>query len=196
MFKVFSIFLYLHIVRNIKSDASKYEGRSRVITWAQRGAWRVFKVFTKSHQTESPRLIQIGLGFCGFPKIATYFLRFSQNLTESCRIWQNLTESLRIQQNLTESWRIPQIPAEFLRFRQIPFLQTSVDFCDPALSGDFFPSFAQQQELAHHPIVPHSFYACNLDPLAFVGKKSSKAKTGPQEITTSHYIAHLYLYCV
>ena len=190
MFKVFSIFLYLHIVRNIKSDASKYEGRSRVITWAQRGAWRVFKVFTKSHQTESPRLIQIGLGFCGFSKIPTYFLRFSQNPTK------NPSESSKVSQNPAESWRIPQIPAEFLRFRQIPFLQTSVDFCDPALSGDFFPSFAQQQDLAHHPIVPHSFYACNLDPLAFVGKKSSKAKTGPQEIYTSHYIAHLYLYCV
>ena len=114
MFKVFSIFLYLHIVRNIKSDASKYEGRSRVITWAQRGAWRVFKVFTKSHQTESPRLIQIGLGFCGFSKIPTYFLRFSQNLTKSHRIPQNPAKSHRILKNPTDSCWIPQIPADSL----------------------------------------------------------------------------------
>ena len=65
----------------------------------------MFKVFTKSHQTESPRLIQIGLGFCGIPK-DTHII--PQILAESRKIPQNLAKFLRIQQNLTESGIIPQ----------------------------------------------------------------------------------------
>ena len=76
---------------------------------SSKGAWRVFKVFTKSHQTESPRLIQIGLGFCGVPK-NTHII--PQILTESCRISQNPLESCRIPQNPAKSHRIRNNPAD------------------------------------------------------------------------------------